>query len=75
MPEDHHSPPSKHGLPSNTIPPITCPVRYHVMPEVAFVSWFLCLFFNVLPTETALRVWDCLIGVRENTQSIYMQQI
>ena len=45
------------------------------MPEVAFVSWFLCLFFNVLPTETALRVWDCLIGVRENTQSIYMQQI
>ena len=34
------------------------------MPEVAFVSWFLCLFFNVLPTETALRVWDCLIGVR-----------
>ena len=30
--------------------------RFHVMPEVAFVSWFLCVFFNVLPTETALRV-------------------
>ena len=38
-------------------------VQCHVLAEVAFVSWFLCLFFNVLPTETALRVWDCMFGV------------
>lgn len=38
-------------------------VRCSVMAEVAFVSWFLCLFFNVLPAETALRVWDCMFGV------------
>eukprot|EP01043_Picozoa_sp_COSAG02_P006595 COSAG02_NODE_189_length_30109_cov_71.135855_8_plen_1727_part_00 len=38
-------------------------VRHSVMAEVAFVSWFLCLFFNVLPAETALRVWDCMFGV------------
>ena len=44
-------------------------VRCSVMAEVAFVSWFLCLFFNVLPAETALRVWDCMFGVLANQQA------
>ncbi|KAK3598405.1 hypothetical protein CHS0354_005499 [Potamilus streckersoni] len=24
------------------------------------IKWFLCLFADVLPTETVLRIWDCL---------------
>ncbi|XP_039296162.1 growth hormone-regulated TBC protein 1 [Nilaparvata lugens] len=27
---------------------------------VITTKWFMCLFAEVLPTETALRVWDCL---------------
>ncbi|XP_026467046.1 growth hormone-regulated TBC protein 1-A-like [Ctenocephalides felis] len=27
---------------------------------VIFTKWFVCLFAEVLPTETVLRLWDCL---------------
>ncbi|RZF36614.1 hypothetical protein LSTR_LSTR007317 [Laodelphax striatellus] len=27
---------------------------------VITTKWFMCLFAEVLPTETALRIWDCL---------------
>uniref|UniRef100_A0A6M2DC91 Growth hormone-regulated TBC protein 1 n=1 Tax=Xenopsylla cheopis TaxID=163159 RepID=A0A6M2DC91_XENCH len=27
---------------------------------VIFTKWFVCLFAEVLPTETVLRIWDCL---------------
>jgi hypothetical protein len=32
-----------------------------VIPEISFISWFMCLFVNTLPIKTALRVWDCLL--------------
>ena len=32
-----------------------------VVPEISFLSWFMCLFVNTLPVKTALRVWDCLL--------------
>ena len=28
--------------------------------ELVMTKWLMCLFADVLPTETALRVWDCL---------------
>jgi len=46
---------------------IKCPlVSEHVkrveMPwELVLTKWLMCLFADVLPTETALRVWDCLL--------------
>ncbi|XP_013393839.1 growth hormone-regulated TBC protein 1 isoform X1 [Lingula anatina] len=27
---------------------------------VVFTRWFICLFIDVLPIETVLRIWDCL---------------
>ena len=34
--------------------------------SVPFVTtqWFLCLFFNSLPSESAYRVWDLLLALR-----------
>ena len=43
-----------------------CPmVHQHVesfsMPwELALSKWFMCLYSDVLPIETVLRIWDCL---------------
>jgi hypothetical protein len=31
-----------------------------MIPEVLFMPWFLPLYLNVLPAQTALRVWDLL---------------
>ncbi len=31
------------------------------------LNWFLCLFVNCLPWETALRVWDVLLFKRDRT--------
>ena len=28
--------------------------------ELVCSKWFVCLFADVLPVETVLRVWDCL---------------
>lgn len=25
-------------------------------------KWFICLYADVLPTETVLRIWDCLFA-------------
>ena len=32
-----------------------------VIPEIAFLSWFMCLYVNVLPTTTVMRAWDALL--------------
>jgi hypothetical protein len=32
-----------------------------VVPEISFLSWFMCLFVNTLPIKSTLRVWDCLL--------------
>ena len=43
-----------------------CPqVHKHVesfsMPwELALSKWFMCIYSDVLPVETVLRIWDCL---------------
>lgn len=29
---------------------------------VLTTKWFICLFAEVLPTETVLRIWDCLFN-------------
>ncbi len=34
---------------------------HHVDVAVICVSWFMCLFIEVLPMESALRIWDVLI--------------
>jgi hypothetical protein len=31
-----------------------------VVPEVAFIQWFMCMFVNSLPFEAVMRVFDCL---------------
>lgn len=33
-----------------------------VVPEISFLSWFMCLFINTLPIKSVLRVWDCLLA-------------
>lgn len=37
-----------------------------VVPEISFLSWFMCLFINTLPIKTALRVWDCLLARKKD---------
>ncbi|XP_069060772.1 growth hormone-regulated TBC protein 1 isoform X1 [Pleurodeles waltl] len=34
--------------------------RHGVMWTLVVSRWFICLFIDVLPVETVLRVWDCL---------------
>ena len=37
-----------------------------VVPEMSFLSWFMCLFINTLPIKSALCVWDCLLVEKKN---------
>lgn len=37
-------------------------VENQVIPEVAFIHWFLCVFVNSLPFGTVMRVWDKLMA-------------
>ncbi|XP_072541309.1 growth hormone-regulated TBC protein 1b [Salminus brasiliensis] len=34
--------------------------RHNVMWTLVVSRWFLCLYIDVLPMETVLRIWDCL---------------
>lgn len=34
--------------------------QHNVMWSLVVSRWFICLFIDVLPVETVLRVWDCL---------------
>ncbi|KAI4903020.1 hypothetical protein NFI96_010060 [Prochilodus magdalenae] len=34
--------------------------RHNVMWTLVVSRWFLCLYIDVLPIETVLRIWDCL---------------
>ncbi|XP_075706411.1 growth hormone-regulated TBC protein 1 [Rhinoderma darwinii] len=34
--------------------------RHGVMWTLLVSRWFICLFIDVLPIETVLRIWDCL---------------
>ena len=33
-----------------------------IVPEVAFLPWFLALFVNALPVKSVLRVWDMMLS-------------
>ncbi|KAB5576899.1 hypothetical protein PHYPO_G00203820 [Pangasianodon hypophthalmus] len=34
--------------------------QHNVMWDLVFSKWFICLYIDVLPVETVLRIWDCL---------------
>merc|ERR1719494_216954 len=34
--------------------------KHNVDLELFISKWFVCLFMDVLPIETVLRIWDCL---------------
>ncbi|XP_056411795.1 growth hormone-regulated TBC protein 1 isoform X2 [Hyla sarda] len=34
--------------------------RHEVMWTLLVSRWFICLFIDILPIETVLRIWDCL---------------
>ncbi|CDR19107.1 unnamed protein product [Oncorhynchus mykiss] len=35
-------------------------VQHNVMWTLVVSQWFICLYIDVLPVETVLRIWDCL---------------
>ncbi|XP_050699773.1 growth hormone-regulated TBC protein 1-A-like [Eriocheir sinensis] len=35
-------------------------VHYNLTWELLVTKWFVCLYAEVLPIETVLRIWDCL---------------
>ncbi|XP_030636595.1 growth hormone-regulated TBC protein 1-A [Chanos chanos] len=35
-------------------------VEHNVMWTLVVSRWFICLFIDILPVETVLRIWDCL---------------
>ena len=41
-----------------------------VIPEVAFIHWFLCIFVNSLPFGTAMRVWDKLMADMKDSNTM-----
>ncbi|XP_064349002.1 growth hormone-regulated TBC protein 1 isoform X1 [Camelus dromedarius] len=45
------------------LPAVAALMDRHGVPWTLVVSrWFLCLFVDVLPVETVLRIWDCLFS-------------
>uniref|UniRef100_A0AAY4C770 Growth hormone-regulated TBC protein 1 n=1 Tax=Denticeps clupeoides TaxID=299321 RepID=A0AAY4C770_9TELE len=34
--------------------------KHNVMWTLVVSRWFICLFVDILPVETVLRIWDCL---------------
>ncbi|XP_045422647.1 growth hormone-regulated TBC protein 1 isoform X2 [Lemur catta] len=45
------------------LPAVGALLDRHGMPWALLVSrWFVCLFVDVLPMETVLRIWDCLFN-------------
>ncbi|XP_071397490.1 growth hormone-regulated TBC protein 1-A [Centroberyx affinis] len=34
--------------------------EHNVMWTLVVSRWFICLYIDILPTETVLRIWDCL---------------
>eukprot|EP01043_Picozoa_sp_COSAG02_P044724 COSAG02_NODE_4022_length_5891_cov_111.561119_7_plen_565_part_00 len=36
--------------------------NHGIVPEVAFLPWFLALFVNALPVKAVMRVWDILLS-------------
>ncbi|XP_074048189.1 growth hormone-regulated TBC protein 1 isoform X1 [Macrotis lagotis] len=34
--------------------------QHNVMWTLVVSRWFICLFIDILPVETVLRIWDCL---------------
>ncbi|MBN3322713.1 GRT1A protein, partial [Atractosteus spatula] len=35
-------------------------VQHNVMWTLVVSRWFICLFIDILPVETVLRIWDCM---------------
>ncbi|XP_069323899.1 growth hormone-regulated TBC protein 1 isoform X2 [Eulemur rufifrons] len=45
------------------LPAVGALLDRHGVPWALLVSrWFVCLFVDVLPVETVLRIWDCLFN-------------
>ncbi|XP_012518272.1 PREDICTED: growth hormone-regulated TBC protein 1 [Propithecus coquereli] len=45
------------------LPAVGALLDRHGVPWALLVSrWFICLFVDVLPVETVLRIWDCLFN-------------
>ncbi|KAK2495677.1 hypothetical protein MC885_014270, partial [Smutsia gigantea] len=45
------------------LPAVATLMDGHSVPWTLVVSrWFICLFVDILPVETVLRVWDCLFS-------------
>lgn len=43
------------------IPPVwQIMVDHNVMWTLVVSRWFICLYIDILPVETVLRIWDCL---------------
>lgn len=36
--------------------------NYGLPCAVITTKWFICLFAEVLPVETVLRIWDCMFA-------------
>ncbi|XP_053419012.1 growth hormone-regulated TBC protein 1 isoform X2 [Nycticebus coucang] len=50
-------------LVTTKLPAVGALLDHHSVPWTLLVSrWFICLFVDVLPVETVLRVWDCLFN-------------
>jgi Rab-GTPase-TBC domain/FYVE zinc finger/LIM domain len=51
------------ALVSQHLPRVYEKLQVMQMPlETLTINWFLCLFVNSMPLETALRVWDCMFN-------------
>uniref|UniRef100_A0A087XYY9 Growth hormone-regulated TBC protein 1 n=3 Tax=Poecilia TaxID=8080 RepID=A0A087XYY9_POEFO len=35
-------------------------VKHNVMWTLVVSRWFICLYIDILPVETVMRIWDCL---------------
>ena len=57
----HETKPEVPSSCSLKMPLVSEQVKSLGMPwELVLTKWLMCLFADVLPTDTALRVWDCL---------------
>jgi hypothetical protein len=49
-------------------------LRFRVLVQVVTVEWFMCLMCTVLPTATALRVWDAVFFCGAEGKALYVHR-